>query len=389
MANLTVREAQPVDEQQALAVIAAAMQGYRDWAPRWSAPSDVEQRERERWRERIETSGWLVAEEDRRVIGVCHWREEAVATLSLLMVDPAHQGRGVGHALHERALRALSQSGTRTVRLTVPVENRRARRFYEHRGWHETTTAPTRHSWLGLRMLAYERSLDHRGRAATAQQPELVIFDCDGVLVDSLELACDLLAEMLSEQGLKTTSQQARKRYKELLLADVVAQAQHELGRALPDDWLQRYECQRAQAFRASLAAMPNAAEAVRRVQSAGARVCVASQGKLEKTRLSLELTGLLDLFGANALFSAYSVARGKPHLDVFLHAAAAMGVQPHRCAVVEDSPSGVRAALAAGMRAIGYPAAGEEASLRDAGASEIVSSLTQLPRLLSLSAPA
>jgi HAD superfamily hydrolase (TIGR01509 family) len=219
------------------------------------------------------------------------------------------------------------------------------------------------------------------------QPPELVIFDCDGVLVDSIALACDLLATMLTEQGLATTPRQARVRYKELLLADVVSIAERELGRALPDDWLECYESRRADAFRAKLMPVQGAAETVRRVSAAGVGVCVASQGKLEKTRLSLELTGMSELFSTNALFSAYSVPRGKPHPDVFLHATAAMGAEPHRCAVVEDSPSGVRAAIAAGMRAIGYPAEGEETALRDAGA-QIISSLPQLPSLLGMSTP-
>jgi HAD superfamily hydrolase (TIGR01509 family) len=217
------------------------------------------------------------------------------------------------------------------------------------------------------------------------QVPELVIFDCDGVLVDSIALACELLATMLTEQGLATTPEQARIQYKELLLTDVVSSAERELGRALPSDWLDSYESRRADAFRAKLMPVREAAKTVQRISAAGVGVCVASQGKLEKTRLSLQLTGLSELFSPNALFSAYSVPRGKPHPDVFLHAAAAMGVQPHRCAVVEDSPSGVRAAIAAGSRAIGYPAEGDHVVLRDAGA-EIISSLSQLPALLGLS---
>jgi len=110
----------------------------------------------------------------------------------------------------------------------------------------------------------------------------------------------------------------------------------------------------------------------------------VASQGKLEKTRLSLELTGLRDLFAEQALFSAESVPRGKPHPDLFLHAAGAMGVEPAACVVVEDTPSGVTAAVAAGMRALGYGADSDEAALQRAGA-EIVGSLDQLPGLLGL----
>jgi HAD superfamily hydrolase (TIGR01509 family) len=126
------------------------------------------------------------------------------------------------------------------------------------------------------------------------------------------------------------------------------------------------------------------AARAVERVRSASVAVCVASQGKLEKTRLSLELTGLRDLFPDRALFSAESVARGKPHPDLFLRAAAVMGVAPAACVVVEDTPSGVTAAVSAGMRVLGYAADSDEAALRRAGA-EIVRSLDELPGVLGL----
>jgi HAD superfamily hydrolase (TIGR01509 family) len=215
---------------------------------------------------------------------------------------------------------------------------------------------------------------------------QLVIFDCDGVLVDSIVLACDLLAVMLTEEGLPTTTVQSLRHYKELLLADVVDIAERELGRALPGDWLERYEARRAEAFRLKLTAVPGAAEAVRGVSAAGVHVCVASQGKVEKTRLSLALTGLDGLFPSDALFSAYDVPRGKPHPDVFLHAAAAMAAEPSRVAVVEDTPSGVTGAVAAGMRAFGYAAASDERALRHAGA-EIIRSLDRLPEFLGLPA--
>ncbi len=119
-------------------------------------------------------------------------------------------------------------------------------------------------------------------------------------------------------------------------------------------------------------------------VAAAGVPVCVASQGKLEKTRLSLELTGLRQLFSDGALFSAHSVPRGKPHPDVFLHAARTMGAEPASCVVVEDSPSGVIAAVAAGMRVLGYTADSDETALRAAGA-ELVASLDEVPMLLGL----
>jgi HAD superfamily hydrolase (TIGR01509 family) len=212
----------------------------------------------------------------------------------------------------------------------------------------------------------------------------LVIFDCDGVLVDSESISNGVLAEMLSAEGLPTTLAQARRDYQGLLLAEVRTRAQEQLGRQLPGDWLGRYEQRRAAVFRAELQPVPGAAQAVRAVSAAGLAACVASQGKLSKTRLSLELTGLRDMFVADALFSAELVPRGKPYPDLFLYAARAMGVDPGRCVVVEDTPSGVTAAVAAGMRAIGYAADSDERALRGAGA-ELVWALSELPERLGL----
>jgi HAD superfamily hydrolase (TIGR01509 family) len=213
---------------------------------------------------------------------------------------------------------------------------------------------------------------------------QLVIFDCDGVLVDSEAISCGVLASMLSAEGLATTLEESRRDYQGLRLDEVLASAEAKLGRPLPEDWLERYERERAETFRCDLNAVPGAAAAVARVAAAGVAVCVASQGKLEKTRLTLGLTGLLELFGQEALFSAHSVPRGKPHPDLFLAAAHAMGAEPARCAVVEDTPTGVTAAVAAGMRAFGYSADSDEAALRDAGAA-LVASLDRLPGLLGL----
>ena len=142
---------------------------------------------------------------------------------------------------------------------------------------------------------------------------------------------------------------------------------------------------ERDAAFRRELEPVAGAVETVSRITAAGIGVCVASQGELSKTRVSLALTGLDLLFPQTARFSAYSVANGKPAPDVFLHAAASMGVAPTRCIVVEDTPSGVTAAVSAQMRAVGYAADSDEQALRDAGAAEILHSLDQLLRLLDL----
>jgi HAD superfamily hydrolase (TIGR01509 family) len=213
---------------------------------------------------------------------------------------------------------------------------------------------------------------------------QLVIFDCDGVLVDSEVISNEVLATALSAEGLPTTLTEARRDYQGLLLADVASSAQEKLGRALPGDWLERYEHERNEAFRRELEPVPGSADAVRRISAAGLSVCVASQGTLEKIQLTLELTGLRELFGGDALFSAYSVARGKPHPDLFLHAAAAMNATPAASVVVEDTPSGVRAAVSAGMRVFGYAADSDEPALRGEGA-EILLSLDELPPRLGL----
>ncbi len=213
---------------------------------------------------------------------------------------------------------------------------------------------------------------------------ELVIFDCDGVLVDSERISNAVLARMLTEEGMATTLAEARRDYQGLLLSEVVSQVQARLDRSLLEGWIERFERDRAEVFHRELRPVPGAADAVARVSAAGVAVCVASQGKAEKTRLSLGLTGLRGLFPGGALFSAYSVPRGKPHPDLFLHAAASMGARPSGCVVIEDIPSGVAAAVAAGMRVFGYAADSDEMALRHAGA-EILRSLEDLPALLGL----
>jgi len=215
--------------------------------------------------------------------------------------------------------------------------------------------------------------------------PQLVIFDCDGVLVDSEVISNDVLARSLTELGLPTTLEQARRDYQGLLLSDVVLRASAKLGRPLPDGWVADYEARRTAAFRAApLRAVTGVVEAIRRIGAAGLAVCVASQGKLEKTRLSLQLSGLDGLFAPAAVFSAYEVPRGKPHPDLFLHAAAVMLVPADRCVVVEDSPSGVTAGVTAGMRVLGYTADSDAHPLRAAGA-ELLGSMADLPEALGV----
>ena len=222
------------------------------------------------------------------------------------------------------------------------------------------------------------------GGGQAADPPQLVIFDCDGVLVDSEPLSNRVLAEMLTREGWALDEAESRARHQGMLLTDIARGAEAQLGRPLPDGWPDAYEAERDAAFAVSLRPVPGARDAVERVRAAGAAVCVASQGRLRKTRRSLELCGLRDLFSDEALFSAEQVPRGKPHPDLFLHAAASMGHAPWACAVVEDTPSGVVAAVAAGMPVLALATDSDAGALRAAG-GEVVMAMAEVPARLGL----
>jgi HAD superfamily hydrolase (TIGR01509 family) len=181
---------------------------------------------------------------------------------------------------------------------------------------------------------------------------ELIIFDCDGVLVDSEPISNALLAECLTAVGLPTTTEQCVERYMGGSLAAAVADAERRLGRRLPERFAADFNA-------ACFAVFDEELEAVAGIEALldsldGVPTCVASSGAHEKLRRTLGRTGLLPRFEGR-IFSASDVARGKPAPDLFLHAAERMGADPARCAVIEDSPMGVAAAVAAGMSVFGY----------------------------------
>jgi HAD superfamily hydrolase (TIGR01509 family) len=184
---------------------------------------------------------------------------------------------------------------------------------------------------------------------------QLVIFDCDGVLVDSETISNRVLAETLTTHGLPTTPEQALALYKGRILRDVTARAEERLGGPLPDGWIEQFEAARAIAFDNELQAIDGAREAVEAVKAAGIDVCVATQGKPFKAAQTLGITGLRELFDEDAIFTSYEVPRGKPFPDLFLRAAEQRGVDPANTVVVEDTDIGVTAAVAAGMTVYGY----------------------------------
>ena len=185
----------------------------------------------------------------------------------------------------------------------------------------------------------------------TSSEPtELVIFDCDGVLVDSERLAVRVESRLLTDLGWPLTETEVLERFVGRSDADMLAEIEATLGRRVPE-WTERYQDALHTAFRNEITAVAGVADAI---DALAIESCVASSGTHDKMRMTLGLTGLHDRFEGR-IFSATQVPRGKPAPDLFLFAASQMGVTPARCVVVEDSRAGVAAARAAGMRVLGF----------------------------------
>lgn len=210
---------------------------------------------------------------------------------------------------------------------------------------------------------------------------ELVIFDCDGVLVDSERLAVRVDVQVLAQLGWVMTEAEVVERFVGLSDASIRKAIEAHVGRRLADEWEREFQHLYRAAFAAELTAVDGVGEALDGITTES---CVASSGTHEKMRFTLGLTGLLPRFEGR-MFSVTEVERGKPAPDLFFHAAARMGIAPSACAVVEDSPFGIEAAHAAGMRAFGY-AGGLTPAHRLASLGTVVfSDMRELPRLLSL----
>jgi HAD superfamily hydrolase (TIGR01509 family) len=214
---------------------------------------------------------------------------------------------------------------------------------------------------------------------SVADRFDLVIFDNDGVLVDSEWHANGILAGLLTEAGLPCTREECIRDYMGSSLTRVREMAEVRLGRGLPRNLEDRYHAQLFEAFRTTLTAVPGVAPVLARLATP---TCVASSGTHERIRLALTTTGLLRHFEGR-IFSVEDVARGKPEPDLFLHAAQALGVRPERCAVIEDSPLGVEAANRAGMTAFGFARMTPAARL-EAAAGGIFASMDELLALLT-----
>ena len=213
---------------------------------------------------------------------------------------------------------------------------------------------------------------------------DLVIFDCDGVLVDSEALACVVHADALTRFGYAITADQVHDRFLGRSAKEARFEVETELGRALSDDYTVHLKSEIDRIFGAQLQPMPRLKDMLSNLTQT---VCVASSGTPTRIRSSLTTTNLIDHFAPH-LFSAAEVARGKPAPDLFLHAAAQMGVAPHRCLVIEDSVAGVTAGLAADMTVLGFTGGshcrpGHADVLRALGAHAVFDDMAQLPELI------
>lgn len=184
--------------------------------------------------------------------------------------------------------------------------------------------------------------------------PDLVIFDCDGVLVDSEGISVAVLTEIVARAGGSLSEAQAYERFLGRSMASVVAILERDFAFRFTDAHHAETQDTLYRRFRAELKPVPGVAEALRALPCPA---CVASSSPPERIRLSLEIAGLLPLLDPH-IFSASMVKNGKPAPDLFLHAARAMGAAPGACAVVEDSAVGVEAAKAAGMRVLAFAGA-------------------------------
>lgn len=216
------------------------------------------------------------------------------------------------------------------------------------------------------------------------QKFDAVLFDCDGVLVDSETISAAVMRDRLAARGWAMSLADCLGLTHGKALKDLVPLIAERTGDVVDEAWMAEYRTLRNAQLERHVRAVPHVHEALLTLHASGTPVACASGADRLKIELQLARTGLAPFF-AGRIFSGHEVARNKPSPDVYLAAAEALSVPPERCAVVEDSATGVMAGVAAGARVIGYaPLAGAADALRAAGASRVLSSMAELTRTLS-----
>jgi len=222
---------------------------------------------------------------------------------------------------------------------------------------------------------------------------DAVLFDCDGVLVDSEPITNRVLAQMLGELGWHLTTEESMRIFVGKAVKDEMALIEEKTGFTLTQDWLQMFWARRNEALERDLAPIAGAPEAARALHAlADGRVACASGADRRKVELQLAKIGLSDIFEGR-IFSGHETPRSKPWPDVYLAAAEALGVDPARCAVVEDTVTGATAGIAAGATVFGYCPGGLGHSSADAmralGVARIFTDMAQLPQAVAGYRPA
>ncbi|MFI7406254.1 HAD family hydrolase [Streptomyces sp. NPDC049541] len=210
---------------------------------------------------------------------------------------------------------------------------------------------------------------------------DLVIFDNDGVLVDSEPISNRLLAAYLTELGHETSYEDSLRDYMGSAMHRIHDLIEERTGQRLPEDFDDVFHARVFEAFERELEPVAGAVGVVEKLAADGVPYCVASSGSHERIRVGHRKTGLDRWFDDGRIFSSQDVGRGKPAPDLFLYAAERMGVAPERCVVVEDSPLGVQAAVAAGMDVYGFTAMTPAGRL--VGATQLFGDLGELADLL------
>jgi len=217
----------------------------------------------------------------------------------------------------------------------------------------------------------------------THPTPKLVIFDCDGVLVDSEVVSNVVLVENLAQFGLQLTVSDCMTHFVGGTMNGVMGKAQ-DMGADLPPTWVEDVYQEIYAALQKGVPLVPGISALLATLDREGIPCCVASNGGEDKMRITLGQNGLWERFYPNAMFSAHTLGVAKPAPGLFLAAASHFDVQARDCVVIEDSATGATAASRAGMRCLGYAPEGDGARLTEQGA-EVFSSMEQVSELLGL----
>ena len=214
---------------------------------------------------------------------------------------------------------------------------------------------------------------------------DAVLFDCDGVLVDSEPITNGVLCQMLNEAGWPLTQAECERIFIGKAVRDERERIEHETGLPLTEAWMRAFYARRDERLRAELKAMDGALEAVRAAhQRTQGRIACASGADKAKVVMQIEMAGMAPYFGER-IFSGHDLPRSKPHPDVYLAAATHLGIHPEHCLVIEDTATGARAGLAAGATVWGYCPAGHGRAFEGLAVARVFRHMSELESALGV----